>query len=391
MTDGELLLLALSVIYLADCLFWVKNQSVAFVAPWGGRWRVVLADFWIGNDRGSLALVNPVPPLGRLFLSHLLPLSISPVGICAFNLQALFRLGRKPLAGPAISFEAIREVSADGAALWINGERFLSCAAKSQAKEISQLVEGLRRISLEERSKILLAHLRANFDFRAAKALFQRTEALAKPIRSLCCGLFVLLFLVSPLVVVWLGLSQTLLPLAGLAILLTLQISLVTYFAHKALYPHESSTRVENFLKMVLCPPAAIRAADLITSNALSRYSPIVLADLFRGPLTTTFARKYILDLQHPLAYSAADTISVDIIHWAADTQLSLCLEYLQQSDSLRAEDVLAAPRPQNDAVLYCPRCGEQYSVQVAECPDCPGVKMAIFAFTSESNTRDAA
>ncbi|HEY3103086.1 MAG TPA: hypothetical protein VGJ69_05810 [Pyrinomonadaceae bacterium] len=385
MTDGELLLLALSVIYLADCLFWVRNQSVAFVAPWCGRWRVVLADFWIGNDRGSFAFVNPLPPLGRLFLSHLLPVSISPVGICPFNVQALFRLGRKPSTDPAITFGEIREVGADGNWLLINGERFSNCASKAQAKEISQLVNDLRTTSVDERRDVLMAHLRENFDVRAAEAVFVRAEALVKPIRSLCCALFLFLFVVSPAMVMWFGLLGMLLPMAGLAILLTLQVSLMTYFAHKALYPDALSARVENLLKMMLCPPAAIRSADLITRNALSRYSPIVLADVFKGESSRAFAQKYILDLQHPLAYSAPDATSTEIIEWAAKTQLKLCLEYLKHSDSLRAEDFLAAPQRRDDAVSYCPRCGEQFSAKVGACPDCPGVELASFAFVSES------
>jgi len=380
MTDGELLLLALWVIYFADCLIWIRNQSVGFISPWCKRWRIVVADFWIGNDRGSFALVNPVPPLGRLYLAHLSPVSISPNGICAFNIQTLFRLGRKPSADPSVTFDELRQVSTDGSRLLINGERFSNCASKAQAKEISGLLDRMRSTSAEKRHDILMSYLRDSFDVDAAQKLFARTEDLAKPIRSLCCLLFVLLFVVSPLIVLWFGLIEMFFPLAGLAILVTLQISLMTYFAHRALYPSESTTRVENFLKMILCPPAAIRAADFLTRNALGRYSPVVLADLLTGSSTRTFAQKLILDLRHPLAYNAADATSTEIIKWAADTQLSLCMEYVRHSVSLSSGDFFEVPERRDDAGSYCPRCGEQFFMKTGACPDCPGVELATFA-----------
>ena len=33
-TDGQTLLLILALLYLTECLIWVKKQSIAFVSPW---------------------------------------------------------------------------------------------------------------------------------------------------------------------------------------------------------------------------------------------------------------------------------------------------------------------------------------------------------------------
>src|ERR1044071_695471 len=49
MTDGQTLLLILILVYLSDCLIWVKRESVAFVSVWGGRWRLTVPTSWLGN------------------------------------------------------------------------------------------------------------------------------------------------------------------------------------------------------------------------------------------------------------------------------------------------------------------------------------------------------
>lgn len=86
-TDGQTLLLILALLYLTECLIWVKKHSIAFVSPWGRRWRVATPISWLGNANGAMLILNPLPPPGRIFLSHLLPISISPAGVCAFTSQ----------------------------------------------------------------------------------------------------------------------------------------------------------------------------------------------------------------------------------------------------------------------------------------------------------------
>ena len=86
MTDGQLLFAVLCFIYLSDCFLWLRKSTAALVSPWGKGWRVVLGSPLFGNSRGGLLLLNPLPPLGRVFLCHLAPVSLSPAGVCACNL-----------------------------------------------------------------------------------------------------------------------------------------------------------------------------------------------------------------------------------------------------------------------------------------------------------------
>ena len=62
--EGETLLLILILLYLSECLIWVKRESVAFVSAWGGRWRLAVPPSWMGNANGGILFLNPLPPGG---------------------------------------------------------------------------------------------------------------------------------------------------------------------------------------------------------------------------------------------------------------------------------------------------------------------------------------
>ena len=94
--ESQTLLLILILLYLSECLIWVKRESVAFVSAWGSRWRLSVPPSWTGNASGGILFLNPLPPAGHVFLSHLSPISISPSGICAFNTQTLPSEARSP-------------------------------------------------------------------------------------------------------------------------------------------------------------------------------------------------------------------------------------------------------------------------------------------------------
>ena len=128
-SEGQTLLFILILLYLSECLIWVKRESVAFVSAWGSRWRLSVPPSWMGNASGGILFLNPLPPAGRVFLSHLSPISISPSGICAFNIQTLPSEARSPYqSGQFLSFNKIKDSSSDGAYLVINKEKFTKCA-----------------------------------------------------------------------------------------------------------------------------------------------------------------------------------------------------------------------------------------------------------------------
>ena len=379
MSDGQTLLLVLALLYLSDCWLWVTKQSVAFVSYWCRQWRVASLSSPLSNGRGGLLFMNPLPPLGCVFLSHLAPISISPKGICAFNLQALPSVGRPVQTGRFLAFTEITDAGFDGAYVFVNNQRFTKTATTKQARVLSDLINGMIT-DPSERERLVRAHIAGQFAAGEAAAVLQKANIVVKPIRTMCSILFLFLFVATPLLASFFGLLSIFIPVGVVMVVLAVQISIMFFQAHKKLYPHESQERIEDVVKMVLCPPVSIRATDLLTRHLLSEYSPVVVAGLLSGSAAQEFVRAFILDLQHPLKHEVSDEGAAETITWAAAEQLRHCLEHMNRTGNSKPEVFLAPQHPVGNSISYCPRCGCQFVVSAGSCPDCPGVGLLTFA-----------
>lgn len=378
--EGPTLLLILVLLYLSECVIWVKRESVAFVSAWGSRWRLAVPPSWMGNANGGLLFLNPLPPAGRVFLSHLSPVSISPSGICAFNLQTLPSEARSPYqSGEFLPFSKIKDSGSDGAYLIINKEKFTKCVTAKQARALATLVGAMAKASASKREKMAQAWVGKQFAADEAAAFLQESEKLIKPIKQMGVILFLFLFALTPSLAFTYGSAPLIIPVAIVMVALAVEIAIMFHRTHKKLYPAESSERLESLVKMILCPPVSIRAADILTRNLLAEYSPIVLASVLPGSGESKFVRGVILDLKHPLKHEVVDETAEETISWTANEQLRVCLDQVKKGRYLKPEELLAPAQREENSVSYCPRCRYQFVVSEGECPDCPGVELAKF------------
>lgn len=385
-SDGQTLLLVLALLYFAECLIWVKKQSVAFVSNSGRRWRLAAPIPWLGNANGAMLILNPLPPPGRVFMSHVLPVSISPSGLCAFNLQTL-PSGSRPAtqSGEFVSFDSIKKTSTDGAYLVLNGEKFARCATPKQAKALASIIDAVIAAKPARREALLRSWLTKQFDARAATRVWREAEESIGVIRWTCSIFFVFMFVGMPVLVTLFGLEQLIIPLAVGILALAVQIGILFFLAHRKLFPAESHERFESMAKMILCPPVSLRAADVLTRNLLAEFSPIVVANVLAGPGARQFAREFVLDLQHPLKHEVTDAKAVETIDWMNAAQLKACVEHVQRDGKITLESLLQAADREGESVSYCPRCGVQFVIGAGdECPDCPGVGLVAFSDREE-------
>jgi hypothetical protein len=378
--EGPTLFLILVLLYLSECVIWVKRESVAFVSAWGNRWRLSVPPSWMGNANGGLLFLNPLPPSGRVFLSHLSPVAISPSGICAFNLQTLPSEARSPYqSGEFLPFSKIKDSGSDGAYLIINKEKFTKCATAGQARAIATLVGAMAKTSASKRENMARAWVVKQFAADEAAAFLNESEKLIKPIKQMGVILFLFLFALTPGLAFTYGFSPLIIPVAIVMVALAVEIAIMFHRAHKKLYPAESSERLESVVKMIVCPPVSIRAADILTRNLLAEYSPIVLASVLPGSGELQFVRSVILDLKHPLKHEVVDETAAQTITWTASEQLRVCLDQVKQGRYLKPEELLSPTQREENSISYCPRCRYQFVVGEGECPDCPGVHLVNF------------
>jgi hypothetical protein len=142
-----------------------------------------------------------------------------------------------------------------------------------------------------------LAWIAKQFSMKDANARLKEAQELIEPIQSLGLILFLILFVVTPALGSIVGLMTLILPVAIVMVALAVEIAILFRRVHRKLYPNESSERLESMVKMILCPPVALRAADVLTKNLLAEFSPIVLANLLTGSGEKEFVRSFVLDL----------------------------------------------------------------------------------------------
>jgi len=334
----------------------------------------------MGNAKGGILFLNPLPPGGRVFLTHLSPVSISPSGICAFNLQTLPSEARSPYeSGEFLSFSKIKDSRSDGAYLVVNNEKFTKCATPKQARALAKLVGAIAKASGSKHESMVRTWVARQFAADEAAALLKESEKLIEPVQQMGVILFLFLFVFTPSLAFTFGLSPLIIPVAGVMVALAVEIAIMFHRAHKKLYPAESSERLESLIKMILCPPVSIRAADILTKNLLAEYSPIVLASVLPGSGEQQFVRGVILDLKHPLKHEVEDETAAQTIAWTANEQLNVCLAQVKKGRYLKPEDLLAPTQREENSISYCPRCRCQFVVSEGECPDCPGVQIVGF------------
>ena len=245
-SDGQTLLFILVLLYLTECLVWVKKQSVAFVRASGRRRRLATPKSWLGNANGAMLFLSPLPPPGQIALSHLLPVSISPSGVCAFNSQVL-PSGSRPATqtGEFVSFRAISKAGSDGAYLVLNGEKFAKCATPKQAKALASVITSAAEAKAPRRESILRSWLAKHFDASAAEKLWRKAEEEIGSLQGLCTILFLFLFVAAPVLVTFFGLERLIIPVGAVMIALAVLIGVMFFQLHRKFYPAESQERLQ--------------------------------------------------------------------------------------------------------------------------------------------------
>jgi hypothetical protein len=275
----------------------------------------------------------------------------------------------------------------DGHYLLINNERFAKCATAAQAQTLAEVINQSRAVNLSERKRIIGDYFARQFDLKAAAATLDSFQNLTRPVQLLCITFFLFLFVATPILVSIFGLPRLILSLLIATVGFALIIALEFFVAHRRLYRARSTERMTDLIKIVLCPPVAIRVPDLLGKHLLSSYSPVVLATLFPGKAINTFTRNYLRDLQYPLAYDVTGPHAAQIVSEATATQLKLCLEYLKRNLPSEAGALQAPPARNADSEFFCPRCHGQFLTSSGFCPDCPGIGLKAFSESHGSKT----
>jgi hypothetical protein len=380
MSDGQVLFAVICLLYFTECFLWVGKYSLVFISMWGGNWKISYANLYMGTPNGGIVLMNPFPFLGQSYVCDLLPVSFSPRGLCVYNSQCLSEYGRPKQSGISIDFNDIKKIEYFNKNVRLNDSFYIKCYSPAQADSVTKIVSKIIQTPENQRELLIKTFLLQGFDTDRAKQILDETIGHIHRLSSACATLFVYLFILAPILVLHFGLTQTIIPIAVFMFIMAIYISILFYKAHKKVYPSAKEERISNLIKMVLCPPDAIRANDIITSKILIEFNPVIIANiLLKKEDFLLFAQRQLLDLKHPLEYECKEKLSTEIIAWHNTTLFNITYDYLCNAEGTQI-DLLDAPKPwDNQSKSYCPRCLCQYLIYEGECSNCFGVRIVPF------------
>ena len=136
---------------------------------------------------------------------------------------------------------------------------------------------------------------------------------------------------------------------------------------------------------MLLCPPVAVRATDLIMEGILLKYDILALASfLLDGPILDNFLGRYLRDLKHPRIMDTTDPLVHQTCNWHNEQMLRVASQCLPIVAASRESLFIVPKKESSDCISYCPRCLVQLLIKDTTCPDCGGVELVSFTPTSD-------
>ena len=370
-SDTQILLFILAALYLGECLIWIPAQGLLLAAA-GRRWRARASDGGFGNRAGAFRPLSFPPWSHRGLLWVPDGCACGPEGVVAFLSDQPGRRPRPTQTGVFLTWVEAATLTRRDRTLR-HGERvFLVARHETAARHLLERLHGLAALPAAEREARLRADLRAPLNPALAAERLAAARAAARPLTVLATLLFVYCFLFAPAVGLVLGPQRALLGLFAGALVFHLPLLVLFPRAHRRVAPARRAERWTEFAKLLLSPPMAMRAADLVWLHGLEGLHP--LAVLAAGKDDTelrALGRTLLLDQRHPLGLDECPAPAAATEAWHRREWTVALADLLRE----RGVDPDALTQPAAEwepgTASYCCRCQQGYGTGAETCSDC--------------------
>ena len=382
MGDLESLLLILAAIYLTECVVWVRRGGIAVHRFWGTVWRIWHPGTVLANAHGAIFLSNPIPPFGNVFLSHQHGTSLSPEAALSFTAACLNPNWRHPQPGVLVKWNDVKTVGFEGRSVRVNDAFFGKAPSIGEARRRAALLRRLKAVPEQQRESAIREAISASLDSGKVRKRWEDYQATSALLRRLAIVLFVYLFAIAPLLLWKYGFRHAGLGVAAGLLAQTFTIGWVFRRTHQRLFPDGAEERFTPFFTMLLAPPTAVRAPDLLGRHLLEEFHPLAVAHALAPPEAfRKLARHVLLDLQFPIlpVLSSSDDCAIRAEEWFR-TRVRETVWKFVESTGANPEDLLKPPAPTETVnCAFCPRCGAQFVDLSAVCGECGGRALTSF------------
>ena len=377
MSEREEFLLVLGLIYLAECLRWVRRGGVVFRRVLGPRWfRQDYSEF-LANDRGDLHWTWPFPDLGEFLVARGIPWSLGPLGVATWHPASRHPQGRTSQTLHFRSWDELQVIEVDAQKITVGGRPWWIADTPVEANRLTAMMRRLVKLEPNARAAAITAELNSTFNVRSIQGRIECTRVGLKSLRGLANGLFLLLFGVGPAAVWRFGWLPVLpLVLAGVYVA-SGWIAWLTVRRHRDWYPEVPEERFKLGLLAALSPVTAIRSGDILGRCRVENFEPMAVAlALFPTAIAAAWVAAWARDAHYPRLPENPFPVATS----GAETVVWFTEQYRQAGDAaIRAAGLNPAlghqPPAQTERVhtQYCPRCQAQFQVSAIACQSCGG------------------
>ena len=362
---------------------WLPKDRVTFTSSLYRRWRLKQPIAFLEFRHGGLLFRNPFPPLGICCVCQHFPISLSPSGVCLSSLT--FTPDRSyDQQQKYFDYADIRSVEASSNHVLINGERFLKCQSLRLAKFVEDLICRLSKAPMGKREVIIESVLAQLTDIDKIAEQLELYQNQSTKLRFFCNALFVYIFGIVPLIMWKYSLGSSWIWVLLELVILMCGVIVLYSLAHKFLYPQDRYERQLHLAIMVLSPPAAIRANDVVARNSFDLFHPLAVAQVLCPEETfVQVSKQWMLDMRFPVD-SVGPTPNLDDAHASEKwfrTKFLHTVERLVLRAGMNPDDLIKPPLPDDtNSLSYCPRCHCQYTKTEGGCFDCGGMTLQPFS-----------
>ncbi len=346
----------------------------------GKHWQLIFYNKYFGNDNGGIFSANPLPPLGKVYICSLLPVSFSNTHVCSQISQTLTNDIKIEKNAKSIKYDDIKSVSTIDKDIFINGNMFAKCSTPIQSIYIRDILLKLISLNDEQRENEIKSIMLEAFNSERARKKIEAFDNKSYKLRIFCNLLFLYIFLIVPVLVYFYGTIKLFIILLVLMYFSSISVSIIFYSIHKMFYPAQKSERIIDMIKMIIFPPTAVRANDFLSLNLLVNYHPLAVGLLLFDKINfENIAKKVLTDLKHPII-NDYENEQVDLTNkWHRSNLEKIVIDFLH-NNSVDIKNLIIAPSPENiSCKSYCPRCEAQYTIQNGICSECSNIALISF------------
>jgi hypothetical protein len=381
MSERQTLLLVLALIYLSECVLWVRRGGVLFRRTWF-RWSARTESEAVQNDRGDLHWTWPLPPFGDAFVAQGIPFTLGPEGVMNFTATSVHRSGRPLMAPRFFRWEEIKDINISGKILRLNGDEFWRGDTIHEALRLGHMLNALRKTARAGREAAVRERIATAFSRDAIRKRLEEAADVTRSLRSVSIALFAAVFVISPVAIVRFGWLPPLLFIVPGVFVLMGVTAWMTRRAHRRLYPEGGDERFRYVVMISLSPVAGTRATDVVQRAALEGFHPLAVASvLLEAKKFAAFAATAWRDLKYPRlpenALSEAPAVADG--RWYAGVLAERYAEILRATGLNPADFEKAPVKTDPSHAKYCPRCHGQFTAVASECRECGGRPLVSF------------